>query len=50
MYNFKDDWGVIVFSSENLEEVKIKAREYKKEKNLLALVIREETLGFICWV
>jgi hypothetical protein len=50
MYNYRDDWSIIVFQSSNLEEVKQKARAYKKEKKLLALAIQEETLGFICWV
>lgn len=50
MYDFRDDWGVIVFSSDNLEEVKEKARAYKKRKNMLTLCVQKKFFGIHCWI
>lgn len=49
MFDFRDDFGRIVFSSENLEEVRAKAKEYKNNNNLTALKINRDGVGFYCW-
>lgn len=50
MYDFKDDWGTVVFASSSLEEVKDKAREYKKKNNIPSIMIVSKTDGSIHWV
>ena len=50
MYDFKDDWGTVVFSSSSLEEVKEKAREYKKKNNIPSVMVVSKVDGSIHWV
>lgn len=50
MFKFFDKKGVLVFESEKLLEIEIKAMEYKKENELKVLKIVKDRGSFYKWV